>query len=126
VAALVLLALVALLVIRWGGGSPATDLGDQSEPSSLRAALDSAINAAIAKGKHEAASNEASTTCAAEVRGSYGQGLGSLVYAAGLRWQGVPAVALAYKVDDAGATGLDHRVFIVSRVGCQLLVVQSL
>jgi hypothetical protein len=119
------LALVALLVIRSGDGSSRADLGDlgdQADPSSVGAAVDAAIGA----GERGALPTESSTMCAAETRGSYGQGLGSLVYSARLRWQGVAAMALAYRVTGAQTAGLDHRVFVVSIAGCQLLVAQSL
>lgn len=122
VAACVLLALVALLVIRSGDGPSRADLGDQADPSSVGAAVDAAIGA----GERGALPTESSTMCAAETRGSYGQGLGSLVYSARLRWQGVAAMALAYRVTGAQTAGLDHRVFVVSIAGCQLLVAQSL
>ncbi|PLS76577.1 MAG: hypothetical protein CYG61_01305 [Actinobacteria bacterium] len=64
--------------------------------------------------------------CAATARATYGRGLGPLVYAARLRWQGEPAVVLAYRLAEAGAAGLDYRVLVMARDGCRLLVVQSL
>ncbi len=85
-----------------------------------------AVGAAIGDGGREGLPAESSVTCAAETRGSYGQGLGSLVYTARLRWQGVAAVALAYRMDGAETAGLDHRVFVVSAAGCRLLLAQSL
>ncbi|HSH61189.1 MAG TPA: hypothetical protein VK988_16425 [Acidimicrobiales bacterium] len=122
VAACALLVLVALLVIRAAGPESRADLGDQSDPSSVGAAVD----AAIEKGAHGALSVESSATCAAQTREGYGQGLGALVYTASLRWQGVPAVALAYRVAGERTSGLDHRVFVVSRAECRLLVAQGL
>lgn len=122
VAACVLLAVGTLLVIRNGAGTSRADLGDQSDPSSVG----NAVNTAIGNGERGGLSAESSATCAAETRQSYGQGLGSLVYSARLRWQGVAAVALAYRVAGGQTVGLDHRVFVLSTAGCQLLVAQSL
>lgn len=64
--------------------------------------------------------------CTATARSSYGKGLGPLVYAARLRWQGEPAVVLAYRLAEAGAPGLDYRVLVMATNGCGLLIVQSL
>lgn len=122
VAACVLLAVGALFVTGDGDGASRADLGDQSDPSSVG----NAVNTAIGNGERGALSAESSAMCAAETRQSYGQGLGSLVYSARLRWQGVAAVALAYRVAGAQTAGLDHRVFVLSTAGCQLLVAQSL
>lgn len=122
VAACVLLAVGALLVVGGGDGTSRADLGEQSDPSSVGAAVD----AAIGDGERGDLSSESSTRCAAETRGSYGQGLGSLVYGARLRWQGVAAMALAYRVTGAQTAGLDHRVFVVATSDCRLLVAQSL
>lgn len=66
------------------------------------------------------------TTCATETRATYGQGLGPFVHAARLRWQGTAAVALTYQLQAAGGSGLDHRTFVLSLEGCQLLLVQTL
>ncbi len=118
----VLMAIVALVVVRSGDAAHWADLGAQSDPSSLGTAVDAAIED---RGRGAPAA-ESSATCAIQTRESYGQDLGPLVYAARLRWQGVPAVALAYRVARAPGTGLEHRVFVVSTAGCQLLVAQSL
>lgn len=66
------------------------------------------------------------TSCAGEVRATYGHGLGPLVYAARLRWQGTEAVLLAYGVEGGSPSGLDHRAFVLSEDGGWLLVVQTL
>ncbi len=121
-ALLVLVALVTLLGVGSGDKGSAADLGEQSDPSSVGAAVD----AAIGDGARGDLSTESSAACAAQTRESYGQGLGPLLYTASLRWQGVPAVALAYRVAGERTSGLDHRVFVVSRAECRLLVVQSL
>lgn len=68
----------------------------------------------------------ANPPCATTARTTYGKGLGPLLYAARLRWQGEPAVALAYRLADAGAPGLDYRVLVLATADCRLLVVQSL
>ena len=122
VATCVILVVVSLLVFGSGSNTARADLGDQSDPSSVGAAVD----AAVGDGDRGALAEESSATCAAQTRASYGQGLGALVYTAKLRWQGVPAVALAYRVAGDQTAGLDHRVFVVSRADCQLLVAQSL
>ena len=122
VGAFVVLAVAALLVVTRADRAPGADLGDQSDPSSVGAA----VEAAITDGSRGTLGAEPSAACAPETRGNYGQGLGPLVYTARLRWQGVPAVTLAYRVAAAGTGRLDHRVFVVSATGCQLLVAQSL
>lgn len=64
--------------------------------------------------------------CADTVRTNYGEGLGPLVYTALVRWQGTPAVVLAYRLADTGPPGLDYRVLVMARADCRLLVGQSL
>ncbi|MDP8974849.1 MAG: hypothetical protein M3N28_00460 [Actinomycetota bacterium] len=120
--ALLVLALVALLFLDGADQGSGADLGEQSDPSAVGAAVD----AAIGRGARGNLSTESSAGCGAQTRQSYGQGLGSLVYTASLRWQGVPAVALAYRVAGDQTSGLDHRVFVVSSAECRLLVVQGL
>jgi len=122
VVACILLAVGVFLVVRGRDATSRADLGEQSDPSSVGAAVDTAI----ADGERGGLSSEPSTKCAAETRGSYGQGLDSLVYSAKLRWQGVAAVALAYRVAGAQAAGLDYRVFVVSASDCRLLVAQNI
>jgi len=122
VAACVVLAAVAVLLVSGGDRSSPVDLGEHSDPSAVGTAVDSAIG----EGARGALPTESSASCSVETRESYGQGLGPLVYTARLRWQGVPAMALAYRVAGAPNASLDHRVFVVSRAGCQLLVAQSL
>lgn len=81
---------------------------------------------AVPESKTAAAKPLVDPPCATSARASYGKGLGPLVYAARLRWQGEPAVVLAYRLAEAGAPGLDYRVLVMAREGCRLLVVQSL
>jgi hypothetical protein len=54
-----------------------------------------------------------------------GLGLGPLVYRATLRWQGTPAVVLAYRLADTSGAGADHQAFVMALDGCRLLVVQG-
>ncbi len=103
---------------RPGAGS---DLGDYSDAGALGRAVQGALGDAPAA----LAGGESAVTCGRETRATYGRGLGSLVYAARLRWQGAPAVALAYRSEEPRGR-LDHRLFVVSREGCGLLVTQSL
>lgn len=63
--------------------------------------------------------------CADVVRSTFGSGLDALVYTALLRWQGTPAVVLAYRLDDTVGPGPDHRAFVMARDDCRLLVVQG-
>ncbi len=121
----VVLAVVVVLVTRVGSDrppSPRHDIGAQSDPTALAQVVEKAVREQGADGR--APSPDA--TCAAEVRASYGQGLGPLVYAARLRWEGAPAVLLTYRLQPAGSSGLDHRAFVLALSGCRLLVVQSL
>ena len=105
-----------------GPGGPGTDIGDQSDAAALGRTVEDGLGDA-----HGARpGGERGTTCAPETRATYGRGLGSMVYTARLRWQGAPAVALAYRVREPAGGRLDHRLFVVSREGCQLLVTQSL
>ena len=63
--------------------------------------------------------------CADVVRATFGTGLDGLVYTASLRWQGTPAVLLAYRLSDTSSPGPDHRAFVMARDDCRLLVVQG-
>lgn len=63
--------------------------------------------------------------CTATARSEYGRGLADLVFEGTLRWEGTPAVVLAYRIE--GATGaLDHRVLVLARDDCRLLVAQTI
>jgi hypothetical protein len=116
------LAFVAIRVATSGGGAVSADLGNQSDPAAVGRVVEAALS-----GRGEAAvPSESGSRCASETRGTYGQGLGSLVYTARLRWQGVPAMALTYRTAEAAAANLDHRVFVVSTDDCQLLLAQGL
>ena len=125
-AACMLAATFAFLIIRAAGGpdrgASSADLGDQSDATTVGQVVD----AALAHGEPAAVPGESAAKCASETRGTYGRGLGSLVYTARLRWQSVPAVALAYQTAGPAAEGLDHQVFVVSTNGCQLLLAQRL
>jgi len=140
VAACLVGATLAVLVLRHGGGAGGAaasgDLGDQSDG----VAVATAVQAALARLGDKAPPKEPGAVCASETRETYGRGLGSLVYTVRLRWQGVPAVALAYQAagptanatasgtgtGSAGAAAIHHRVFVVSTNGCRLLVAQGL
>ncbi|MBW3668120.1 MAG: hypothetical protein KY443_02800 [Actinobacteria bacterium] len=63
--------------------------------------------------------------CTGTATSEYGRGLGELVFQGTLRWDGTPAVILAYRIE--GATGpLDHRVLVLARDDCRLLVAQTI
>lgn len=63
--------------------------------------------------------------CLATAARDYGTNLGPLAYRASLRWQGTPAVVLVYPV--VGADGpLNHRVLVMARGDCRLLVAQTI
>ena len=104
-----------------GQRAPTIDLGDQSDP----VALGQTVGEALRTGRGQDPPR-GDPPCAQATRAEFGQGVGPLVYAASLRWQGTPAVVLAYRVAEPAAPGLDHRVFVMSRRGCRLLVTQSL
>ena len=103
-------------------GEARADLGEQSDAG----ALGRAVQAALDRASGPPGGGEPAVTCGPETRATYGRGLGSLVYAGRLQWQGAPAVALAYRSEQPGGGHLDHRLFVVSREGCGLLVTQSL
>jgi hypothetical protein len=71
----------------------------------------------------KARTNARDPYCEQAVAEELGRGLGSLVYRATLRWNGTPAVAVAYRPADAGGA-LDHRLFVLSVDGCEVLVAQ--
>lgn len=127
------------------------DLGDQSDPAALGRVLAEAVSgekaAALASPAPDAsgagapagsavsppldarapAADEASAAaapCEPAVQAEYGAGLGTLRYRATLRWNGTPAVVLAYGLADPGGSGPTRRAFVMSLDGCRLLVVQ--
>lgn len=62
--------------------------------------------------------------CEDTVGKTYGEGLGALVYRATLRWEGTPAVAVAYTLRKPKGE-LDHRIYVLAADGCRLLVAQT-
>ena len=62
--------------------------------------------------------------CEEEVATTYAEGLGSLVYRATLRWDGTPAVAVAYALAEPQGE-LDHRIYVLAVDDCRLLVAQT-
>jgi hypothetical protein len=62
--------------------------------------------------------------CEQAVAKEYDTGLGPLVYRATLRWNGTPAVAVAYRLAEPGGE-LDHRLYVLAVDGCRLLVAQT-
>ncbi|HEV7888908.1 MAG TPA: hypothetical protein VGO92_15225 [Acidimicrobiales bacterium] len=120
------------------------DLGELSDPQALRSVVAPYLGESAA-GAGQADSAAASTTtngpgapaavsgggaqgstggavtCTATVQKEYSASLGGLLYTARVRWNGTPAVVLAYSVSDPSAGKLDHRVFVLSRSNCALL-----
>lgn len=138
------LALGALLAGAVGGatetkaaGAPAGDpsttafsAGQAVDPA--RTAAPSATGATDAGPPASPASDSASApdaaaigACEKAVATDYSKGLGALLYRATLRWQGTPAVLLAYRLADISGNGPDHRAFVMALDGCRLLVVQG-
>ncbi len=119
---------VAVVVIALNGGGsdrpspPDADVGAHSDATALAQVVETAVRDPGAEGR----APSPDTTCAAEARAVYGQGLGPLVHAARLLWQDTAAVALTYRLQAPGDSGLDHRTFVLSLDGCRLLAVQSL
>lgn len=107
--------------------TPTAEAPDVPAPTSVGApeteGSRSAGSAGAAAGKAQQA---APRPCSGIARTTYGKGLGPLVYSALVRWQGTPAVVLAYRLADAGAPGLDYRVLVMAQEDCRLLVGQSL
>lgn len=102
-----------------GGGSAA--------PSGSEAAPAPQGEAAVTSKRAVAARSSIRPTgpCTATARSEYGRGLADLVFQGTLRWEGTPAVVLAYRIE--GATGaLDHRVLVLAREDCRLLVAQTI
>lgn len=128
------------------------DLGDQSDPTELALRLQAVVEpqavggSAVSGATADSAQSEpkalsrspagqvaptkeritsADPDCLATAAKEYGTGLGPLAYRASLRWQGTPAVVLVYPVE--GASGpLDHRVLVMARGDCRLLVAQTI
>ncbi|MDP9071969.1 MAG: hypothetical protein M3N68_11975, partial [Actinomycetota bacterium] len=106
-------------------GGPARR-GSASRPQSTRASPGQADSAAAP------AAMEDVMACAEAARGLLGPDPGELVYTAAVRYQGTPAVVLAFRVapaaqaDDADEPRRAHRVVVMAREGCRPLVVQAL
>jgi hypothetical protein len=62
--------------------------------------------------------------CEETVAITYAEGLGPLVYRATLRWEGTPAVAVAYTLAKPQGE-LDHRIYVLAVDDCRLLVAQT-
>lgn len=62
--------------------------------------------------------------CEQAVAKELDRGLGALVYRATLRWNGTPAVAVAYRLERASGE-LDHRLYVLTSGSCDLLVAQT-
>lgn len=103
-----------------GGALPRADMGDQADAGALGQQVDRALQRPRAGPVPSPA-----TACATEARATYGRDLGPLVHAARLRWQGTPAVVLVYRAATP-PSNLDHRVLVLAREECRLLVAQSL
>ena len=122
--------IVGVAVLRAGAGdgggarpaTPGADVATLTDATALARVVDEALRDTGS----DARPPSPETTCAGEARATYGQGLGPLVHAATLRWQGTEAVLLTYRLRGAGSTGLDHRAFVLSEEGCRLPVVQTL
>lgn len=55
----------------------------------------------------------------------FGDRVGPLLYRATLRWQGTPAVLLAYQLADTSSKGPDHQAFVMALDDCRVLVAQG-
>ena len=55
----------------------------------------------------------------------FGDRVGPLLYRATLRWQGTPAVLLAYRLADTSSKGPDHQAFVMALDDCRVLVAQG-
>ena len=55
----------------------------------------------------------------------FGDRVGPLLYRATLRWQGTPAVLLAYRLADTSSRGPDHQAFVMALDDCRVLVAQG-
>ena len=112
-----------------GAGTPAQAAApNQGGPAAVPSASAGAASpagpatAAAAVGAGANPPPASSSQCRGPAQQYGGAGLGTLVYAAGVRWQDAPAEVLVFRV--AGRS-LPYRLFVMARDGCQLLVVQS-
>jgi hypothetical protein len=115
-----------------GAGTPAQVAApNQGGPAAVPSASASAASPAGPGGAATAAASPgaganpspaSSSQCRGAAQQYGGAGLGTLVYAAGVRWQDAPAEVLVFRVSGGS---LPYRLFVMARDGCQLLVVQS-
>ena len=105
--------------------APASDDARTASGAEASPTEDSGPPATVAPQTTATAGRRSSPPCAAEARAEFGSRLGPLLYSALLRWQGTPAVVLAYRLAEPGSPGLDHTAFVMSREGCRLLVAQG-
>ena len=109
------------------GGEAGASGGGSAAQSETEAAPAPEGEAAVTSKRAVAARSSVRPTgpCTATARSEYGRGLADLVFEGTLRWEGTPAVVLAYRIE--GATGaLDHRVLVLARADCRLLVAQTI
>ena len=98
-------------------GSPSGSAGGAGPSGPARSAT-----AGAAAGAGANPSPASSSQCRGPAQQYGGAGLGTLVYAAAVRWQDAPAEVLVFRVPGGS---LGYRLFVMARDGCQLLVVQS-
>ena len=138
-----------------GAGGPAAamitdggDLGDQSDPQALAQTVEAALRARAGPSAGGGAARDSASAragepeagvapatggdrrlCAVASTPVLGEASADLVYTASLRWQGTPALLLAYRLSGPGppvaGEGLRHRVVVMAQADCRLLVVQS-
>lgn len=92
-----------------GGVSPAPD----ARPATPRPSVLSTADPAAVAACEEAAAKD------------FGDRVGPLLYRATLRWQGTPAVLLAYRLADTSSRGPDHQAFVMALDDCRVLVAQG-
>lgn len=112
-----------------GQAAPTADAQSAAEAERAAAATAAAPAPALARADtptttYSVADPAAVTACERRLAGELGERLGTLVYRATLRWQGAPAVVLAYRVNGAGGT-LDHQAFVMALDGCGILASQG-
>ena len=110
-----------------GGGARSTDLRATTSPSAPVGAEASPAPQPVTPAPSPAGTTDpaAIAACEAAAAKDFGNRVGPLLYRATLRWQGTPAVLLAYRLADTSSKGPDHQAFVMALDDCRVLVAQG-
>lgn len=106
-------------------GRPSSDDDLTTAAPAARSPTPAATGDQDAEVARQAAGGSPPAACRDEVRAQVDDRLGPLVYSATLRWQGIDAVVLAYRLADRSGPGPDHLAFVMARDDCRVLASQG-